>query len=364
LVKRDYYNILGISRDVDEATIKRAYRHLAMQYHPDKNPGDANAVHKMKEINEAYAVLSDPEKRRRYDAYGHAGLAGLTADDIFGGVDFAGLFREFGLGNIFGESIFDSFFARKRGARARAPQRGADLKYELEVTLEDAAFGAEKKIEVTRQEKCPACGGTGASYAGLVNCEKCLGSGQIVREQRSGFGLFRQVTPCPACGGRGQVVIDPCGQCQGKGVIEKARELTANIPAGIDTGQAIKITGEGEAGEAGAEPGDLYIVIQVKEHPLFERRGDDIYLQQEISFPQAALGGEVLVSTLDGEVNLEIPEGTQTGDTLRIAAKGVQHLHDSGRGNQCVVFKVVTPTDLGEEEKEILKKFQELRKGR
>jgi molecular chaperone DnaJ len=234
----------------------------------------------------------------------------------------------------------------------------------MEVTLEDVAFGCEKKIEVTRQEECPTCEGTGANYAGLVDCERCLGSGQIVREQRSGFGLFRQVTPCPVCGGRGKVVIDPCEQCQGKGVLEKTKELAVNIPAGIDTGQAIKITGEGEVGEAGGEPSDLYIVIQVREHPLFERRGDDIYLEQEISFPQASLGGEVVVPTLDGEVKLDVPEGTQPGDMLRIAAKGIQHIRGSSRGNQYVIFRVVTPTNLGEDEKEILKKFQELRNSR
>jgi molecular chaperone DnaJ len=370
MAKRDYYEILGIDKSADDAAIKRAYRSMAMKYHPDKNPGDEQAVEKMKEINEAYAVLSDRKKRRLYDTYGHAGLEGYTTEDIFRGVDFDSLFREFGLGDFgFGKgfgfgSIFDNIFSSRR-ATTRERQRGADLRYDLEVTLEEVAAGCEKKVEVPRAQTCASCGGTGAKEGGMKSCERCGGSGQMVTEQRSGYSVFRQITTCPTCRGKGRIITEPCDECEGKGFVEKTRELTISIPKGADTGYRIRIEGEGEAGEEGAIPGDLYVVLDVKRHPIFERHGDDIYVTKGISFPQAALGGEIEdVPGLDGNLELDIPGGTQTGAILRIMDKGIPHPNGYGRGDEYVIIKVVTPTDLSEEEKELLRQFEKLRAGR
>jgi molecular chaperone DnaJ len=359
-VKRDYYEVLGVSKDADEAAIKKAYRSLAMKYHPDRNPGDAQAVERMKEINEAYAVLSDAQKRRLYDTYGHAGLEGYTQADIFRGVDFSSLFREFGLRDFFGfgDSLFDSFFGERIATR-RGPRKGADLRYDLNVTLEDVAFGIEKVIELPRVEQCPACSGTGAEANGLERCSSCQGTGQIVREQRSGYSVFRQITVCGMCHGQGKVVKKACKECDGKGVIEKAREIEVTIPPGADTGYQIKVEGEGEKGEG--LPGDLYVVLHVAKHPVFERHGDDIYLQQEIAFTTAALGGEVEVPGLNGELKLDIPEGTQTGTVFRIVNEGIPHVDSYGKGDEYVVVKVITPTKLSHREKELLREFQKLR---
>jgi molecular chaperone DnaJ len=364
MTKRDYYEILGINKDADNSTIKRAYRDLAMRYHPDRNPGDEQAVGKMKEINEAYAVLSDREKRRMYDMYGHAGLEGYTIEDIFRGVDFGSLFREFGLGDFgsgFGGGIFDSLFGGVRRA-ARGWRRGADLRYDLEVTLEEVAFGAEKKIEIARARTCASCEGTGAKKEGLKKCERCGGSGQIVKEQRSGYSVFRQTITCSDCHGRGSVITDSCDECSGKGFVEEIRELSVSIPKGANTGYKIRIEGEGEPGEGGTRAGDLYVVLNVKKHPIFERHGDDIYVTEEISFPRAALGGEIEdVPGLDGSLKLEIPEGTQTGAIFRIMNKGISHLNDHGSGDEYVIIKVATPHNLTKREKELLREFEKMR---
>ena len=361
MAKRDYYEILGIDREADAAAIKRAYRGLAMQYHPDRNPGDEEAAEKMKEINEAYAVLSDGHKRRLYDTYGHAGLEGYTQEDIFRGVDFSSLFREFGLGDMFGfgGGLFDSFFGRGTTYR-RGPQKGADLRYDLSMTLEEAASGIEKTVELPRVETCTACSGSGAEPEGLVNCETCGGTGQIVREQRSGSSLFRQITSCGDCRGRGKIIKEPCKACEGKGVIEKIEELQVTIPPGADTGYRVRIEGGGEKGED--LPGDLYIVVNVERHPVFERHGDDIYIQNEISFTTAALGGEIEVPVLSGSHSLEIPEGTQTGTVFRIEGEGVPRPDGYGRGDQYIIVKVLIPTNLTDREKDILRQFEELRK--
>ena len=361
MAKRDYYEILGIDKNADEATIKKAYRTLAMKYHPDRNPGDKEAVEKMKEINEAYAVLSDREKRRLYDTYGHAGLQGLTQEDIFRGVDFDSIFEEiFGRGFGF-KSPFGDFFGW-RGAR-RTRQRGADLRYDLEVTLEEVAFGGEKKIEIPRVVTCPYCGGTGAGRNGLKECKACRGTGQIVTEQRSGYSLFRQITTCSKCKGRGKVVTSSCPECHGEGVVERKKEVSVYIPKGADTGYRIRVEGEGELGEDGA--GDLYVILKVKPHPLFERRGDDIYVIKEVDLAQAALGGEIDdVPGLEGNLKVHLPEGTQNGAVLRIVNKGIPHLNEYGRGDEYVIVKVVTPTDLTEREKGLLREFERLRKQR
>jgi len=362
-VKRDYYEILGVSQDADEATIKKAYRSLAMQYHPDRNPGDTQAVERMTEINEAYAVLSDAQKRQLYDTYGHAGLEGYTQADIFRGVDFSSLFREFGCRDFFGfgDSLFDSFFGKRTTAR-REPRKGAALRYDLTVTLEDVASGIEKVIELPRVEQCPACSGTGAEANGLERCSSCQGTGQIVREQRSGYSVFRQITVCGRCHGRGKAVREACKECDGKGVIERVKEIRIVIPPGADTGYQIKVEGEGEESEEGdGLPGDLYVVLHVDKHPVFERHGDDIYLQQEIAFTTAALGGRVEVAGLNGNLSLDIPEGTQTGTILRIDGKGMPRLGGYGRGDEYVVVRVLTPTNLSRKEKELLKEFKGLR---
>lgn len=359
MAKRDYYEVLGINKTADEAAIKRAYRSLAMRFHPDRNPGDAEAVKHMKEINEAYAVLSDSHKRRLYDTYGHAGLEGYTQEDIFRGVDFASLFREFGLRDFFsfGDNIFDTFFGRR--TTARGPRKGADLRYDLSVSLEEVAFGAEKTIELPKVEQCSVCSGSGAEPDGLEQCDSCKGTGQIVREQRSGYSVFRQISTCGKCRGKGQIVKQPCKECEGKGLIEKAKEITVRIPAGADTGYKIRIEGEGEKGED--IPGDLYIFVNVERHPVFERHGDDIYTQQEVAFTAAALGGRMTVPGLDSNLTLDIPEGTQTGAILRIVDKGIPHLDGYGKGDEYVIVKVVTPTNLSDQEKQVLREFRRLR---
>ena len=360
MAKRDYYEVLGIKKDADEASIKRAYRALAMKYHPDRNPGDEQAASMMKEINEAYAVLSDTRKRQLYDTYGHAGLEGYTQEDIFRGVDFSSLFREFGLRDLFGfgGNIFDNIFGRQTTTQ-RGAAKGADLRFDLEVSLEEVAFGTEKTVELPKVEQCAVCGGSGAETGGLDKCDSCNSTGQIVREQRSGYSVFRQISTCGKCQGKGQVVKQPCKECEGKGIIEKMKKITVTIPAGADNGYRIRIEGEGE--KSGGIPGDLYIFLNVEKHSIFERHGDDIYTQQEVDLTTAVLGGEITVPGLDDDLPLEIPEGTQTGAILRIVDKGIQHMDGYGKGDEYVIVKVMTPTNLSEEERELLKEFRRLR---
>ena len=359
-IKRDYYEILGIGRNADDAAIKKAYRTLAMKYHPDRNPGDSQAVQRMKELNEAYAVLSDPQKRRLYDQYGHAGLEGYSQDDIVRNVDFSSLFHEFGLTDLFGfsDSIFGSFFDRAGTARAESG-KGADLRYDLTVTLEEVASGAEKVLNVPLTGQCPDCNGVGAQPGGLARCSACGGTGQIVRQKHSGYTLIHQITVCPKCSGRKHVIEKPCPQCQGKGIIQQTKHVRVRIPAGADTGYVIKVPYEGERGKY--RPGDLYVVLNVKKHPVFERRGDDIFLQLDIALTTAALGGRVKVPGVHKTLELEIPEGTQTGSVFRIPNEGIPHLDRHGRGDECVMVRVLTPTNLSPKEKELLKELERLR---
>jgi molecular chaperone DnaJ len=356
VTEKDYYGILQIGKDAEAADIKKAYRKMVLNLHPDRNLDDPGATEKMKELNEAYAVLSDPQKRRLYDIYGHEGLQSYTQEDIFRGVDFSGLFREFGIGGLLGfdDSLFGSFFGP--GATQAGTKKGSDLRYDLTVTLEEAAFGAEKAIHMKKVEECTACKGTGAQPGGLERCDQCKGTGQIVSEKRSGSSLFRQISFCPKCHGRGEIVKRPCKECKGQGFIEKTKELLTKIPAGANSGHVIKVEGEGEKGKD--LPGDLYIVLDVEKHPLFERHGDDLYLQKEIPFTVAALGGEIEVFNLAGDISkLDIPEGTQTGSVFRIEGQGIPHLDAMGKGDQYVMIKVTTPANLTERQRELLRAF-------
>ncbi|MDD5501483.1 MAG: molecular chaperone DnaJ [Candidatus Omnitrophica bacterium] len=371
LVKRDYYDVLGIDRNADDSAIKQAYRRLAIKCHPDRNPGDRQAVERMKELNEAYAVLSDPQKRQRYDAYGHSGLQGYTADDIFGAVDFGSIFREFGLRNIFsdfgfgfgsGRSIFDNFFGNSATrVKELESRKGADLECELEIELEEAFSGTEKKINLPRTEVCPSCRGTGAARGGISTCKDCGGTGQIVREQRSGYSVFRQITTCRRCRGQGRMITTPCHKCQGKGSIEIERDITVQIPKGADTGHMIKVEGEGEAGSGRGEAGDLYIKLCVKEHPIFERRKSDIYVKKEITVTQALLGGKVYgIPGLEGDIAIQIPEGTEDGTIIKVLGQGMPKFEDE-RGDEHVIIKVALPKNLSQEEKALLYQFGRMR---
>jgi len=366
VAKRDYYQILGLPRGASDSEIKRAYKRLALRYHPDKNPGDVEAAERMKEINEAYAVLIDPVKRRKYDLYGHAGLEGYTEEDIFGGIDFGSIFRELGLRDIFssfgfGRSFFDSFFG-STGTRVRELRRGADLQYDLDVDLEEVFLGVEKRIKLPKTEVCPHCQGTRAEKGGLSRCRECGGRGQIVREERSSFTIFRQITTCAKCRGEGKIITLPCQRCKGFGVLEVEREFTIQIPKGTDSGHILRIEGEGEAGEDGSAAGDLYVRLRVKSHPVFKRRGDDIYVEKEITLTKALLGGRIYdVPGIDVKFTLEIPEGIEDGTYLKIEGKGMPQLGGEERGDEYVVVKVAMPKKLSEEEKVLLKQFERLR---
>ncbi len=374
--KRDYYQILGIARDATEDEIRKAYRRLVMKYHPDRNP-DPQATEKMKEVNEAFAVLSDPVKRRKYDRYGHKGLEGYTAEDIFGGIDFDSIFSELGLRNVFGDffrgfgfggrSIFDSFFngdslfGSRMGFRELAPTKGADLQYDLEIDLEDAFWGKEKRITLPKSETCPACRGTGAAKGGISICRECQGKGQVVYEQRSGWSVFRRITTCPRCQGQGRRITSACHRCQGRGIVEVQKEIRVRIPRGADSGETIKVEGEGEPGTEGGMAGDLYIRLSVKDHPVFKRRGADLYLKKEITFTQAILGGKIYgIPGLDGEESLEIPEGTENGSVFKIEGKGMPGFAEE-RGDLYVEIKVCMPKKLTREEKALLAEFERLR---
>lgn len=346
--KRDYYEVLGVSRDADDQALKRAFRKLAREYHPDVNR-EPGAEQRFKELGEAYEVLSDPQKRQLYDQYGHAGVDGAGAD--FGNFSnfgsFADIFEQFG--NIFG--------ATGTGAR-RGPQRGADLRYDLTLTFEEAAFGCEKVLEIPRWETCVRCSGNGAEpNSELKRCPQCNGSGEIRKVQQSFFGQFVNVTVCSRCRGEGQIIATPCKECKGEGRIHATKRLTVKVPPGVDNEQQIRLTGEGESGPRGGTAGNLYVVLSVKPHPRFKRDGADIQFELPISFPQAALGDQVEVPTIDGTERLTIPPGTQTGKTFRLRDKGVPRLRSMGRGDQYVTVVVRTPTSLSIRERELLEEL-------
>jgi len=356
--KRDYYEVLGVSRNASDAEIKKAYRKLAKQYHPDVNPGNKEAEAKFKEINEAYEVLSDSQKRAQYDQFGHAAFEQGAG---FGG--FNGGFGDFGfsdLGDIF-ESFFGGFGGRTSSRTRRGPQKGADLKSSVEISFEEAAFGVEKEISIHRMEVCDKCEGSGAKPGTEpVTCQHCNGTGQIQYKQRTPFGQFVNIKTCDVCHGEGKVITNPCDKCNGKGRIRKQKKIMINIPAGIDDGQTIKLGGEGEPGLKGGPSGDLFITVKVKPHAIFQRQGNDVICEIPITFVQAALGAELEVPTLDGKVKYQVPEGTQTGTVFRLKNKGIPFLRGSGRGDQYVKVQVEVPKKLNEKQKAILREFAEL----
>jgi molecular chaperone DnaJ len=342
--KRDYYEVLEVSRDADDETIKKAYRRLAMQYHPDRNVGDHQAEVKFKEAAEAYEVLRDPQKRQRYDRYGHAGLEGLNLPNFSNADSIMDLF-----GDLFG------FFGN---GRRRGPRPGRDLQVSVEVELLEAVRGVKKTITIPREEVCGDCGGAGARRGTQpATCRRCGGQGAVLQGQ----GFFRIQQTCGSCGGRGMVITDPCPTCRGGGAIEVERTLSVNVPAGVDNDMSIRLTGEGEAGAPGAPPGDLYCVIRVRKHPMFVRDGQNLHCEVPITFSQAALGGPVEVPTLDGKlITQTLKRGTQSGDELHVSGLGVPHVRGGRSGDLVVHLKVVTPRNLTKRQEELLRELAEL----
>ncbi|WEU40585.1 MAG: molecular chaperone DnaJ [Candidatus Odinarchaeum yellowstonii] len=357
-MKKDYYEVLNVDRNATLDEIKKAYRQLALKYHPDRNKSP-EAEEKFKEISEAYAVLSDPEKRRAYDAYGHAGIdSRYTREDIFRDVDFESIFRDFGFG--FGDSIFDIFFGRDRHRSEYV--KGSDIRYDLEITLREAAFGAEKEIVVPRRAKCTECNGTGAaSESSLVKCKTCRGAGQVQNMRVSGNTQFIQILTCPDCHGRGVFIKEKCRNCRGTGMTIIETKIKVNIPKGVDDGYSLVIRGKGELSERGGPPGDLYVVINIKKDPVFERVGDDIICEVPIPFTTAVLGGTILVPTLeDKKIELNIPPRTQTGTLFRIKAKGMPRFKREGFGDELVKITVKIPEKISREAEELLYKLREM----
>lgn len=364
--KRDYYEVLGLNKNATTDAIKKAYRNLALKYHPDRVPADRKkeAEEKFKEISEAYEVLVDPQKRANYDQFGHAGVEGAfrtggftwqdfthfeDVKDIFGGLDLSDLFRSFG----FGEDIFGGAFGTTR-RRGFGQRHGADLEYTVEIEFKEAAFGTEKTISIPRHETCDECDGTGEKRGSKrERCSRCGGRGQIV----SSSGFFSISRTCDRCGGEGAIIKTPCPACNGRGRVKVTRNIKVKIPPGVDSGSRLRMHGEGGAGDRGGRRGDLYLLIYVKPHEIFERHDFDIYCEVPISFVTAVFGGDIEIPTLEEKVRMKIPAGTQSGNTFRLKGKGIQRLHDHGRGDELVRVQVETPTDLTAEQKRILKEF-------
>lgn len=351
MAKKDYYEVLGISKDSSKEEIEKAFRKLAMKYHPDVSK-EANAAEKFKQISEAYAVLSDDEKKKQYDTFGSDAFGqAYSQEDIFRGFDFDDIFGEmFG-----GGSIFDMFFG---GPRRRRVRRGSNLRYDLELGFEEAAFGTKKEIEVPRHEKCKKCDGTGSKDKEMVSCPDCHGSGIYKQTHRTPFGMFSQTTTCRACGGTGEVMKEACPECHGKGLFRKKRKIKVTVPAGVDTGYTLRISGEGEAIRNGPN-GDLFVVVHVKPHKIFKRDEDDIYLEIPITFSQAALGDEIEIPTLKGKAKLKVPAGTQSGTVFRLKGQGIENIDGYDKGDEYVKINVHTPTKLSKKEKDV---FRELSK--
>jgi molecular chaperone DnaJ len=344
---KDYYEILGVSRDASEADLKKAFRQLALKYHPDRNPDNKESEDKFKEINEAYSCLSDPQKRANYDRFGTAEGIGPGFGGAYGG----------GFGDIF-EDIFGDFFGTFGGQRRSRPTKGNDLRYDLDITLMDAAFGIEKKIDIPRMEECGECNGSGSAPGKSPEiCPNCKGAGQIRMQQ----GFFSIARTCSRCGGQGRIITHPCKKCGGQGRIRNYKTVSVKIPAGVDTGSRLRISGEGEMGEHGGPRGDLYIYLNVEEHPFFKRDANDVYCQVPVSFPQAVLGAEIEVPTLDGSHKLKIPSGTPSGTLFRIKGKGIQRLGGGGhRGDQIVSLYIDVPSTITGRQRELVEELARL----
>lgn len=347
-MSKDYYNILEVDRNADDTEIKKAYRKLALQYHPDRNPDDKSAEEKFKEINEAYACLSDPQKKSHYDQFG-------TSEGVGAGFGGFGDFSQ-NFGDIFGDMFGDIFGDFAGRGRAR-PRKGQDLRYDLEINLKDAVFGTEKNIKIPRWESCSKCGGSGARPGTSPEvCQTCGGTGQTKLQQ----GFFTIARTCGRCHGEGQVITDPCQQCRGQGKIRKQKTVSLKVPAGVDTGIRLKVTGEGEAGTLGGPNGDLFVVLHVEPHPYFKRKGNDLHCEVPISFAQAALGSEIEVPTIDSTESIKIPSGTPSGRVFHLRGKGVPKLGGYGKGDQYITVFVDVPKKMTQRQKELLKEFAEI----
>lgn len=356
--KRDYYEVLGVPRNASQEEIKKAYRRLAMQYHPDRNPGDKEAEEKFKEAAEAYEVLSDPEKRRRYDQFGHAGMQGTDFREYTDINDIFNAFRDIFSGTGFGGSIFDDFFGGSTSTRSRrtgTSQRGSDLRVKIKLTLEEIATGVTKKIKIKRYKKCSSCGGTGAeSGSGHRTCPVCNGTGEIRQVSRSVFGQFVNITTCNNCGGEGKVISNPCKICGGEGRVQEEATVNVDIPAGVSTGNYLTLRGEGNAGRRGGSSGDLIVVIEELPHEIFQRQGDDIIFELNLSIPEAVLGGEVEVPTLTGKAKLKLEPGLSHGKILRMKGKGLPNLNTKKQGDQLIVVNIYVPQKISPQEKEMM----------
>ena len=360
--KRDYYEVLGLQKGASDDEIKKAFRKLAMKYHPDKNPGDKEAEEKFKEINEAYAVLSDPEQKSKYDRYGHAGVDPNAFQGFEGFGGFEDIFNMFGGafgGGGFGGGGFGGFggFGGQQRSRSAA-RKGSDIQKQMTISFEDAAFGATKKIKLTKYVKCKTCGGTGASPGTSKKaCPRCGGTGELRTQQQTPLGSFMSVSPCPDCGGSGQINESPCADCGGTGRVKDTVTITVNIPAGVDNDSVIPIRGQGEPGINGGPDGDLYIVLRVKDHKLFERKGTDLWLDIPISFEQAALGDEIIVPTLEEKIKYKVPAGTQPGTVFRLKGKGIKSLRSNRKGDLYVKVYLEVPTKLNKAQKKAIQEM-------
>lgn len=360
--KRDYYEVLGVSKGASDDEIKRSYRKLAKQYHPDLNPGDKTAEAKFKEVNEAYEMLSDKEKRAKYDQFGHAGV-----DPNFGGGGFGGGFDigDIDLGDLFGSFFGGGFGGSGHRANPNAPKKGASLRASVTVDFKEAVFGCEKELNLTRSEQCDTCRGTGCEPGTTAEvCPDCRGSGAVRIQRGGGAFSFSTTTTCPKCSGTGKLIHQPCKVCHGEGHVRKSKKITVSIPAGIDDGQAVSLRGQGNGGSNGGPAGDLIIGVSVRPDSRFQREGSSIYLEQPVTFVQATLGSELEIDTVDGKVKWTLPAGTQPGTTFRLRGKGVPIVNSRGRGDQFVTVRVQVPTSLSQEQQEALERFDAAMSGR
>ncbi len=351
--KRDYYEVLGVDKGASEEEIKKAYKKMAKKYHPDLHPDDPDAAEKFKEVNEAASVLSDSDKRSRYDQFGHAGVDGSMG----GGGGFGG-FEDFGFGGF--SDIFDSIFGGGGGRKAdpNRPRRGEDISADITISFEEAAFGVEKDVTVNRRDECSVCHGTGAAAGSTPKtCPTCHGTGQVRTVQNTPLGQMQSVRPCHQCHGEGTIIEQPCSACNGNGFVRKKHTIKVSVPAGMADGNTLRVSGEGHCGAKGGPSGDLYVQTFVRPHELFERVNDDVYADEDITYAQAALGDQIRVPTLDGDVSFEIPSGTQNGAVFRLKGKGIPHLRGKGRGDHRIKVRVVIPSDLTEDQKDLLRAF-------